>query len=201
MLAQSVARTLWQYGVVRHQNPIISGPSQVASEITAVAEEDGNLTTDEANALWATGTPYVPVDSDDPPIRATEIPIQSAYSEHLIQRLQEEILMATAIPPSALGLNPGKGESGSSRLKLMHGAMSKVLEKRYELEGIIPSIFDDMGAPEGPTSLTWIPDPFASLMERVQAATELKRENVFSRGESRGILGYDAGPDQDIGEV
>ena len=191
MLAQAVARTLWQYGVVKHQNPIISGPSQVATEITAVSEE-ADISTDEANILWATGTPYIPVEMEDAPIRATEIPIQSAASQSFVQRLQEEIFMATGIPPSALGLNPGKGESGSSRLKLMHAAMSKALERRNEIEAILPPLIDAMGAPPGPTSTTWVADPFASLSERVQAASILKRDKILVNDEIRGLLGYAA---------
>lgn len=106
-----------------------------------------------------------------------------------LNHLMETIHILAGIPPVVFGVGAGRGESGQARDRLMFSALARVRRIRRDIEGILPAVFDALGAPAGDTSVSWIVNPFSTQQERTDSILAQVAAGVLSADEAAERLG------------
>ena len=110
----------------------------------------------------------------------------------VIQWLFQTIYSISGVPPSAYGVNIGRGESGEARKAAMQRAAQLINEIRGEIQRIFGLVIRDMGAPIPPgqrpqeaVSIVWPESPFEDTATAIQTLLALEERGIVTPEEIR----------------
>ena len=161
--------TLFSKVLNRHSNPHLEGPT--------------DLLNPEAPSYDPNGM-YLPLSSmDTPPYKylVWDASMEAANSQ--INRLLDELHIATGLPATYFGISRVGGDSGVSRERQMIGLLQRVRNLRREIEKAVISASEAAGT--GIQTLTWPDDPFSSFFDRVNAEVAMIGAGITEAEESK----------------
>ena len=115
-----------------------------------------------------------------------------AVQKQRAEAITDEIYTLLGIPPVALGVNAGRGESGAARDRLMFAALAKVGRLRRAVDGVIPLLLDALNAPAGDTKIVWPRAPLATYEEKVAQVVQLVGAGILPIPTAQKWLGIEA---------
>lgn len=157
-----ISRGLYSKTIYKHINrPLVVPPAAFPN-----TKGDSRTPTEKARSIY---------EMKDPVLQASEQDGMGGLlmGDYDFPSIMDDIIyyaqnyyLISGTPPTAFGIDLGKGESGLARERAEDRAAIRIRNFRDDLIKVLPIIIRGMGAPDGEVTVSWRTDPFQTAMGR-----------------------------------
>ena len=106
-------------------------------------------------------------------------------------QLSQTYYLISGLPPTAYGIDIGRGESGFAREKSEDRAAIRARNVRDDIARVLPIVIRGMGAPDGELSASWRSSPFESRDSREARVIKYLQAGLITVQQAQQMLGLE----------